>query len=77
MSSIGGILKSRVAGVIFRYRLAVYFEVSCSRVHFYVSSSGCIIKCCVTWVIFRCHLSVYFEVSCSRFIFRCRLAGVF
>ena len=77
MLSSGCSLRCRVAGVIFRYRLAVYFEVSCSRGHFYVSSSGCIIKCCVTWVIFRCHLSVYFEVSCSRFIFRCRLSGVF
>ena len=31
MSSSGGILKSRVAGVIIRFCLAVYFEVSCSR----------------------------------------------
>ena len=31
MSSSGYILKCHVAGVIFRFRVAVYFEVSCSR----------------------------------------------
>ena len=34
MSSSGSFLKCRVAGVIFRCRLAVYFEVSCCKRYF-------------------------------------------
>ena len=34
MSSSGCILRCRVAGIIFRFRLAVYFDVSCSRGYF-------------------------------------------
>ena len=45
MSSSGCILKCRVAGVIFRCHLAVYFDVSCSKGYFKVSCSGCILKC--------------------------------
>ena len=40
MSSSGCILKCRVAGVIFRCRLAVYFEVSCSSFIFRCRLAG-------------------------------------
>ena len=53
MSSSGCILRCRVAGVIFKCRLALYFEVSCSRgyfrcrlmVYFEVSCSSFIFRC--------------------------------
>ena len=41
----GDILSCVVAGSNFRCRLAVYFEVSCSREYFLVSSRGCILRC--------------------------------
>ena len=56
MSSSGCILKCRLAGVIFRCHLAVYFDVSCSKGYFKVSCSGCILKCRVAGFIFRCRL---------------------